>query len=120
MPTDDRMEVSFMPLPIQLACPVPVTADGRTVDADGQPILLADRPERCAVWAHWMIGGQVSCDVHTMQACELLGIDFDGLVIEAGRDPSVAREPWDLRDRSTQEDAQRTQDVTRRVAGGDA
>lgn len=109
-----------MPLPIQLACPVPVTADGRTVDADGQPIPLAQRPERCAVWAHWMIGGQVSCDVHTAQACELLGIDFDGLVREAGREPSIAREPWDLRDRSTQEDAQLTHDVSARHFGGDS
>lgn len=101
-----------MPLPIQLACPVPVTPDGRTVDDDGEPIPMEDRTERCAVWAHWMIGGQVSCDCHTLMACDMLGIEFDGLVLEAGRKVEDARKPWSERRRSTQEDAQQTHDIS--------
>ncbi len=98
-------EVHFMPLPIQLACPVPVTPDGRTMDDAGEAIPLEQRTERCAVWAHWMIGGQVSCDCHTLIACDLLGIDFDGLVVEAGRDVADARVPWGERRRAPQADA---------------
>lgn len=111
----DAREVQFTPLPIQLACPVPVTSDGRTVDDKGEPLPLEHRTERCAVWAHWMIGGQVSCDVHTAQACELLGIDFDGLVEEAGRDLDAARQPWADRERSTQEDAELTDTISRKT-----
>lgn len=104
-----------MPLPIQLACPVPVTADGRLVGEDGQPIPIEDRPERCAVWAHWMVGGQVSCDCCTAVACELMGIDFDGLVREAGRDVGDARKPWDERKRASQEEAAETDRISRKV-----
>lgn len=106
----------FMPLPILLACPVPVTADGRTIDDNGEPIPLEQRTERCSVWAHWMVGGQVTCDIHLADACELLGIDFGGLVIEAGREVAEARVPWAERKRSTQEDAERTQDTQEQTA----
>jgi hypothetical protein len=108
----DQMQVTFVPLPIQLACPVPVTADGRTLDDDGEPIPVEEREHRCAVWAHWMIGGQVSCDYHTLIACEALGIDFDGLVLEAGRKIEDARKPWGKRRRSTQADADMTHNIS--------
>lgn len=110
---DEQRQVIFIPLAVQFACPVPVTADGRTLDDNGEPLDLADRPERCAVWAHWVIGGQVSCDVHTAMACDLMGIDFDGLVIEAGRSVEAARVPWAERRRSTQADAEATELSTR-------
>ena len=97
-----------MALPILLVCPVPVTPDGRSMTEGGEPIDLADRPERCAVWAHWMIGAQVCCDVHAAIGCDLMGIDFDGLVREAGRTVEDARKPWSERKRSSQEDAART------------
>lgn len=111
--SQQSMRVQFMALPIQLACPVPVTEDGRVLDDDGEPIALQQRTKRCAVWAHWMIGGQVSCDVHTAIACELMGIDFDGLVVEGGRNIEDARRPWAERRRSTQEDAEQTDRTTR-------
>jgi len=111
---NDRLDrVTFTPLPIQVACPVPVTPEGATMDAAGEPISIEERTERCAVWAHWMIGRQVSCDVHTAQACELLGIDFDDLVREAGRRVEDARKPWAERRRSTQEDAELTERTMR-------
>lgn len=108
-------EVHFTPLPIQLACPVPVTPDGRTLDDAGDPIPLAERTERCAVWAHWMIGLQIACDYHTRVACEAMGVDFDDLVIEAGRSVEDARRPQSERERSTQEDAARSEAATRSV-----
>ena len=106
--------VLFFPLPIQLACPVRVTPTGDTM-RNGEPIPMEERTERCAVWAHWMIGGQVSCDVHTAIACELLGIDFDDLVTEAGRRVEDARSPWAERRRSTQEDAELTEQTSAKV-----
>ena len=111
-----EQQVTFMPLPIQFACPVPVTPGGQTIDDDGEPIPIEQRTERCAVWAHWMIGGQVSCDIHTEQACHFLGIDFDGLVVEAGRDPADARVPWADRQRSTQEDALLTERTSKEAS----
>lgn len=107
----ERLEVTFLPLPIQVACPVPVTPDGETM-RDGDAIPMEERTQRCAVWAHWMIGGQISCDCHTLMACELAGIDFDGLVREAGRAPAAARKPWAERRRSTQEDAALTHSIS--------
>lgn len=61
------------------------------------------------MWAHWMIGAQVCCDVHAIVVCDLMGIDFDGLVTEAGRSIEAARVPWADRKRSTQEDAALTE-----------
>lgn len=107
-------QVVFMPLPIQLACPVPVTPDGRTMDDNGEPLPMEERTDRCAVWAHWMIGGQVSCDIHTAIFCDVAEIDFDELVEEAGRDIDDARLPWASRERSTQEDAAKTDEISRR------
>jgi hypothetical protein len=108
--------VIFTPLPILLACPVPVTPDGRTVDEDGDPLPEEQRTARCAVWAHWMVGLQVSCDVHTEIMCRLAEIDFDDLVREAGRNPLEARVPWAERIRSTQEDAEQTECMMRQAA----
>ncbi|MCZ4492706.1 MAG: hypothetical protein JWP53_1637 [Conexibacter sp.] len=102
------MRVLFMTLPIQLACPVPVRADGAFLDDQGEPLPMDERPERCAVWAHWMIGAQVSCDIHTAHACAVLDIDFDDLVRETGRNVADARQPWSERKRATQEDAEMT------------
>jgi hypothetical protein len=107
----ESMQLAFTPLPIQVACPVPVTPDGRVVGDDGEPLPMEKRTEYCAVYAHWMIGGQVSCDVHTALACEITGIDFDGLVEEAGRSVAAARRPWAERERCPQEDAQRTREI---------
>lgn len=109
----EPMQVLFMALPIQVACPVPVTPDGRTMDEDGEPLPMEERTERCAVFAHWMIGAQVSCDCHTLIACEVMDVDFDELVLEAGRDVEAARKPWAERKRSTQEDAQKSEDISR-------
>lgn len=110
------MEIQFTPLPIQFACPVPVTPDGRTLDDGGQPLPVDVRTERCAVWAHWMVGAQVSCDCCTLAVCEVVGIDFDDLVREAGREVERARVPWGERRRSTQEDAEQTERTSRSVS----
>jgi hypothetical protein len=108
---DPEVQVTFTALPIQVACPVPVAPGGRTVDDDGEPLPMEQRTERCAVPAHWMLGRQVSCDIHTAMACEVMGIDFDGLVREAGRDVEDARRPRDRRRRDTQEAAQQTHEI---------
>lgn len=103
------LPITFVPLPIQIACPVPVAPDGPREDATSPECT-----ERCAVWAHWMIGAQVACDCHVLMFCEIAGIDFDELVKEAGRDPLRARAPWAERGRSTQEDATLTNTISER------
>jgi hypothetical protein len=97
--------VTFSPLPIMVACPIPVTPDGRTLDDHDDPLPLDQRTDRCAVWAHWMVGGTIACDIHCELFCRLGGIDFDELVRDVGRTPADARQPWHQRERATQADA---------------
>lgn len=100
------MKVQFQRVPISLPCPVPVlpgTPD--TVDADGEPIPIERRTEACAVDAFWLIGAQLCCDVHARQACELLGIDYDELLAEAGGPFRTEEKPWHERHRYPQADA---------------
>lgn len=95
-------------LPISLPCPVPVVAGTpNTRDDDGEPIPLDERTERCAVDAFWMMGLQVTCDVHLRDACEVGGIDFDGVVAEAGGLFSSEQKPWADRHRYSQDEAER-------------
>jgi hypothetical protein len=54
---------------------------------DGEPIPMEDRTEKCCVDAFWMIGAQVTCDVHLRVACNVLGIDYEGLLDEAAESP---------------------------------
>lgn len=96
----------FIPLPMTLPCPVPVTPEGETM-RDGDSIPLDERTHLCAIDAHWMIGSQISCDIHTALACSLMDIDFDELVLDAGRTLEEAHRPWGDRKRYTQDDARK-------------
>lgn len=75
--------VDFTWCPLLLPCPVPVTEDGRTLDADGQPLPMEDRTRECGQDAGWVIGAQLSCDEHTRLACGFMGVDYDELEREA-------------------------------------
>jgi hypothetical protein len=96
-------EVSFTRLGISLPCPVPVIPGTPDTMRDGEPIPLDERTEKCAVDAFWMIGGQVTCDVHLREACGLLGIDYDDLLAEAGGEFRTEGKPWRERHRYRQE-----------------
>lgn len=101
--------VQFMRLPISLPCPVPVVPGTPDVlRDDGEPIPMAERTEACAVDAFWMIGAQVCCDVHLRDCCTLLGLDYDGLLEEAGGPASTENKPWAERHRYDQEDAKKS------------
>lgn len=97
-------QVNFARLPISLPCPVPVVPGTPDTMRDGEPIPLEERTEKCAVDAFWMIGGQVTCDIHLREACGLLGIDYDELVEEAGGAFSIESKSWHERHRYRQED----------------
>jgi len=101
-------QVSFLRIPISLPCPVPVLpGTPTTMDEEGEPIPVAERTEKCAVDAWWMIGAQVTCDVHLREACGLLDLDFDGIVEEAtcGRGLNMRElQPWGERHRYAQDD----------------
>jgi hypothetical protein len=96
------MEVQISRLPISLPCPVAVLPGTPQTMRDGEPIPMEERTEACAVDAFWAIGGQILCDVHLREACELLEIDFDGLVDEAGGSASCEDKPWAERHRYEQ------------------
>jgi hypothetical protein len=104
---NDVKQVSIMRVGLSLPCPVPVlpgTPD--TMDADGEAIPLEQRTEKCGVDGWWFIGGQPCCDIHLKQACELLAIDWQG-VIDEGTDGrglnETEQKPWGERHRYPQD-----------------
>ena len=100
-------KVGFLRLPISLPCPVPIRpGDPSNLDADGEPLPLEDRTERCAVDAFWMVGNQVTCDVHLRQFCAIAGLDYDDIEREAGGPFSIEQLPWHQRHRYSQEQAE--------------
>lgn len=99
------MQVGFARVPLSLPCPVPVIPGSPdTMDANGEPLSLDQRTERCAVDGYWFIGGQPCCDVHCRMACDVMGIDFDDLAAEAGGPFDSERVPWAERKRYPQDD----------------
>lgn len=97
-------QVHFHRIPISLPCPVPVLPGSPdTMTVDGSVIPLEQRTEKCGVDAFWFIGAQPTCDVHCRQACELLDIDYDDLLAEAGGPADVERKPWNERHRYPQD-----------------
>lgn len=87
-------ELTFARLPVSLPCPVPVLPGTPVTMRDGEPVPIGERTECCAVDAWWMIGLQVACDVHLREACEMLDVDFEGLVEEAGGLNETEQQPW--------------------------
>jgi hypothetical protein len=98
----EGMQVHFSRLPISLPCPVAVLPGTPQTMRDGDVIPMEERTEACAVDAFWAIGGQIVCDVHLREACELMGIDFEDLVDEAGGAASCEATPWEERHRYEQ------------------
>lgn len=103
----DGQMVHFSRLPISLPCPVAVLPGTPTTMRDGDVIPMEERTEACAVDAFWAIGGQITCDVHLREACELMGVDYDDLVEEAGGHASCEDAPWEERFRYPQENVKR-------------
>lgn len=100
-------EVQFTRLSISLPCPVPVLPGTPETMREGEPVSLDERTEACAVDAFWMIGGQLTCDVHLRQACELLDIDYASLEEESGGPYTTEEKPWAERRRYDQESARK-------------
>ena len=80
-------EVHFYPMPIIgiAACTVPVLPGSPTVMRDDEPIPMEERTEMCATTCRWMIGMQPLCDHHLRETCELIGVDLEELLDEAGK-----------------------------------
>lgn len=106
--------VTFLRLPLTSPCPVPCTPEGATMDADGEPLPMDERPELCAVDAGWLIGSQRVCDYHLRELFDQGFFEpgtFDDLCRDlcghnADRVIEQSRVPWGERRRYTQEEAQ--------------
>jgi hypothetical protein len=85
-----------------IGCGVPVIPGTSDCEAP-----LDQRTELCAVDANWIAGMVPTCDVHVRVLCEMVDIDWPGLVAESGRDLTVAERPWAERERHSQEDARK-------------
>lgn len=57
----------------ELACVVPVTADGRAIDEDGEPLPLEDRPNPCGEDGTWIIGSAPVCKRHFPEVAAMYG-----------------------------------------------
>jgi hypothetical protein len=98
----DQREVMFCRLPISLPCPVAVLPGTPQTMRGDDVIPMEERTEACALDAFWMLGGQLLCDVHAREACELLGIDYEDLLAEAGGPARCETVPWPERHRYEQ------------------
>ena len=98
-------EVSIARVGLSLPCPVPVVPGTPDTMRDGEPIPMEERTEQCCVDAYWMLGAQLICNTHLEEACDLLGIDFAGIV-EEGTDgrglTEREQQPWHERHRYEQ------------------
>ena len=98
--TPQQVTFTLLPLLGLVPCCVPVVP--------GTPLArgpMEGRSELCAVEAAWMTGAAPTCDIHLQYVCAELGIDYDDLLAEAGRDPEAAAVPWEERDRLPQSQA---------------
>lgn len=66
-------KVPIVGMPTFPGCSVPVTKDGRTVGADGEPLPIEDRPNRCGKDTTWMLGGEYLCAEHFPEVAEMAG-----------------------------------------------
>jgi hypothetical protein len=100
----DRVHrVDILRVGLSLPCPIPVLPGTPDTMRDGEPIPIEERTEACAVDAWWFLGLQLLCDVHLREACELLGMDFAGVVEQAGGLHETEKKPWAERRRYEQE-----------------
>jgi hypothetical protein len=95
-------EIVFTPIPITgtIGCGVPVLPGTPEWDAP-----LEERTELCAVDANWLVGMVPTCDHHVRGICEMVDVDWPGVVAEARRDLPSAERPWAARTRHPQADA---------------
>lgn len=100
-----EIPVVIMRALFSLPCPVPVVpGTPEVLGADGWPLPLEQRTEKCCVDAWWMIGNQVTCDIHLRVACGHLKIDFDEVIEESGGLNHQEKLPWAERHRYSQDD----------------
>jgi hypothetical protein len=94
--------ISFTPVPItgMIGCGIPVLPGTSDWDAP-----LEDRTELCAIDANWIVGAVPTCDLHVRLICEMVDIDWPGVVDEAGRDLDRANRPREDRQRHSQDAA---------------
>lgn len=73
-------EVSWLKIPIVgvpgTECQIQTTDDGRTLDADGEPIPFDERPKQCCGESRWMLGNVFLCQDHAAQTATLMGDDI--------------------------------------------
>lgn len=128
--TEHNVAVTITRVPISTPCPVRVTPDGKTLNAQNEPLPIEERTEWCAVDASWMLGMQRVCDCHLIEVFDKMNAiqgTFDELMHETfagqlsekeiGLAISEARRPWFLRKRATQAQAQKWHDAAT-AAGG--
>jgi len=62
-----------------LECCVPVTPDGRTLDADGDPLPMEQRTTTCGEDGVWYLGNCLLCLRHAREVAILGGDDLDDI-----------------------------------------
>jgi hypothetical protein len=76
-------QVQWIKIPIvglpEMTCQVPTTTDGRTSDADGEPLPLEERTTTCGADGHWMLGNVFLCPAHAAEVAEMLGDSIEAI-----------------------------------------
>lgn len=75
--------VTWTKIPIvglpDFACQIDVTEDGRTLDAEGEPLPKDLRPFKCSEDGHWFVGQVPLCAEHAREVAELMGDDIEDI-----------------------------------------
>lgn len=56
-----------------MECVIHTTADGRTVDDEGEPLPLDERTRVCGGPGAWVLGMAFLCQAHAAEVAEMMG-----------------------------------------------
>lgn len=62
-----------------MECVIPTTDDGRTLDADGEPLPLEERATICGGPGAWAVGTAFVCKRHAAEVADVSGDSLDAI-----------------------------------------
>lgn len=62
-----------------MECVIPVTPDGRATDADGEPLPMEERTQKCGADGAWAVGAAFVCRDHAAEVARMMGDSIEAI-----------------------------------------